>query len=34
MFQVNSAINSVRTLVDGGCKLDVITQELNRTFQT
>ena len=29
MFQVNSAINSVRTLVDGGCKLDVITQELN-----
>ena len=29
MFQVASTINSVRTLVDGGCKLDVITQELN-----
>lgn len=29
MFQVPSIIQSVRTLVDGGCKLDVITRELS-----
>jgi hypothetical protein len=29
MFQVPSTIQSVRTLVDGGTKLDVITRELN-----
>ena len=29
MFQVPSTIQSVRTLVDGVTKLDIITQELN-----
>jgi hypothetical protein len=29
MFQVPSSIQSVRTLVDGGNKLDIITRELN-----
>jgi hypothetical protein len=29
IFQVPASINSVRTLVDGGTKLDVITNELN-----
>jgi len=29
IFQVQSTINSVRTLVDGGTKLDVVTNELN-----
>jgi hypothetical protein len=29
IFQVQSTIQSVRTLVDGGTKLDVITNELN-----
>lgn len=29
MFQVPSTIQSVRTLVDGGTKLDIITQELS-----
>lgn len=28
LFQTPAAISSVRTLVDGGCKLDVITREL------
>jgi hypothetical protein len=29
LFQVPSTIQSVRTLVDGGNKLDIITRELN-----
>ena len=29
MFQIPSAIQSIRTLVDGGNKLDIITRELN-----
>jgi hypothetical protein len=31
LFQVPATIQSVRTLVDGGTKLDVITNELNPT---
>lgn len=29
MFQVPSIIQSIRTLVDGGCKLDIVTRELS-----
>lgn len=29
MFQIPSYINSLRTLVDGGNKVDIITRELN-----
>jgi len=29
MFQVPSAIQSIRTLVDGGNKLDIVTRELS-----
>lgn len=34
MFQTPSTIQSVRTLVDGGTKLDIITQELDPNEMT
>jgi hypothetical protein len=33
-FQVNSYIQKISTLVDGGCKLDIITQELDPSEAT
>jgi len=34
MFQVPSIVQSIRTLVDGGCKLDIVTRELKPSEMT
>lgn len=34
LFQVPSIIQSIRTLVDGGCKLDIVTRELSPSEMT
>lgn len=34
MFQTPSIVNSVKTMVDGGCKLDITTRELSPTEMT
>jgi hypothetical protein len=34
LFQVPSIIQSIRTLVDGGCKLDIVTRELEPSEMT
>lgn len=31
LFQTPAIVQSIRTLVDGGCKLDIVTRELNPT---
>jgi len=34
MFQVPSIVNTIKTLVDGGCKLDITTRELKPSEMT